>query len=69
MLKTYSFTKGRDKMIEVTLLARLRAEIDASMPYHVIVPSLDQVRLHYLNMVLKDNLRFYLTGVGTFETS
>jgi cholesterol 24-hydroxylase len=50
------------------ILARLRAEVDASMPYNVLIPSLDQVKLPYLNMILKETLRYHSTGFGTFRT-
>lgn len=50
------------------ILAELRAEVDASIPYGVLIPSLDQVKLPYLNMVLKETLRYNSTGFGTFRT-
>ena len=50
------------------ILAKLRAEVDASIPFDVAIPSLDQVDLPYLNMVLKETLRFSSTGFGTFRT-
>jgi len=50
------------------ILAKLRAELDASIPFDVLIPSLSQVRLPYLNMLLKGTLRYSSTGFGTFRT-
>lgn len=50
------------------ILARLRAEIDESMPDHEFIASIDQAKLPYLNMVLKETLRCHSTGFGSFRT-
>ncbi|KAJ5633548.1 hypothetical protein N7528_001390 [Penicillium herquei] len=50
------------------VLAKLRAELDANIPSDVAVPSLDQADLPYLNMILKETLRYSSTGFGTFRT-
>ncbi|KAH8164510.1 hypothetical protein CIB48_g3746 [Xylaria polymorpha] len=51
-----------------TIFAQLRAEIDASIPYDAEVATLEHVNLPYLNMVLKETLRFSSPGFGTFRT-
>ncbi|KAI1189793.1 cytochrome P450 46A1 [Nemania serpens] len=51
-----------------TIFAQLRAEIDASVPYEAEVATLEHVKLPYLNMVLKETLRFSSPGFGTFRT-
>ncbi|KAI0483738.1 cytochrome P450 46A1 [Xylaria cf. heliscus] len=51
-----------------TIFAQLRAEIDASIPYHAEVATLEHIKLPYLNMVLKETLRFSSPGFGTFRT-
>ncbi|KAJ2991947.1 hypothetical protein NUW58_g2334 [Xylaria curta] len=51
-----------------TIFAQLRAEIDASIPYGAEVATLEHVKLPYLNMVLKETLRFSSPGFGTFRT-
>jgi hypothetical protein len=50
------------------VLGRLRSEIDARIPCSIVIPSLDQIQLPYLNMVLKETLRYRSTGFGTFRT-
>ncbi|KAJ8119553.1 hypothetical protein ONZ43_g3518 [Nemania bipapillata] len=50
------------------IFAQLRAEIDASIPYEAEVATLEHVKLPYLNMVLKETLRFSSPGFGTFRT-
>ena len=50
------------------ILTRLRAEVDASMPDHDSVACIDQTKLPYLNMVLKETLRYHSTGFGSFRT-
>ncbi|KAJ5724796.1 cytochrome P450 46A1 [Penicillium malachiteum] len=50
------------------ILAKLRAELDVNIPSDVAVPSLDQADLPYLNMILKETLRYSSTGFGTFRT-
>jgi len=47
--------------------ARLRAELDANVPYHGGIPPLDQAKLPYLNMVIKETLRYSSPGFGTFR--
>ncbi len=49
------------------VFARLRSEIDAKIPIDTTVPTLDQVKLPYLNMVLKETLRYSSPGFGTFR--
>ncbi|KAI0452983.1 cytochrome P450 46A1 [Xylaria acuta] len=51
-----------------TIFSQLRAEIDASIPYDAEVATLEHVKLPYLNMVLKETLRFSSPGFGTFRT-
>ncbi|KAJ5701641.1 cytochrome P450 46A1 [Penicillium malachiteum] len=55
-------------LLRPDILAKLRAELNASIPSDVAVPSLDQADLPYLNMVLKETLRYSSTGFGTFRT-
>lgn len=51
------------------IYTKLRAELDATIPYDAFIPSLDEVKsLSYLNMVLKETLRYHSTGFGTFRT-
>lgn len=50
------------------ILARLRAEIDASIPDNDSIASIDQTKLPYLNMVVKETLRVHSTGFGSFRT-
>ena len=50
------------------ILARLRAEVDVSMPDHDSIASLDQAKLPYLNMILKETLRYHSTGFGSFRS-
>jgi cholesterol 24-hydroxylase len=50
------------------ILAQVQAEVDAAMPNNDTMPSLSQVKLPYLNMVLKETLRYHSTGFGTFRT-
>ena len=50
------------------ILIRLRAEVDASMPEQNSIAGIDQTKLPYLNMVLKETLRYHSTGFGTFRT-
>jgi cytochrome P450 len=50
------------------VLGRLRSEIDARIPCSAVIPSLDQIQLPYLNMVLKETLRYRSTGFGTCRT-
>ncbi|KAI0553204.1 cytochrome P450 46A1 [Xylaria curta] len=50
-----------------TIYSQLRAEIDASIPYDAEVATLEHVKLPYLNMVLKETLRFGSPGFGTFR--
>ncbi|KAI0864078.1 cytochrome P450 46A1 [Xylaria cubensis] len=49
------------------IYSQLRAEIDASIPYDAEVATLEHVKLPYLNMVLKETLRFGSPGFGTFR--
>ncbi|TGJ80719.1 hypothetical protein E0Z10_g8043 [Xylaria hypoxylon] len=49
------------------IFAQLRAEIDASIPFDAEVATLEHVKLPYLNMVLKETLRFSSPGFGTFR--
>ncbi|KAK5626570.1 hypothetical protein RRF57_002285 [Xylaria bambusicola] len=51
-----------------TIFKHLREEIDASIPFEVEVATLEHVKLPYLNMVLKETLRFSSPGFGTFRT-
>lgn len=50
------------------IFTRLRAEVDASIPDRDSIASIDQTKLPYLNMVLKETLRYHSTGFGTFRT-
>ncbi|KAL8659388.1 MAG: hypothetical protein Q9226_000464 [Calogaya cf. arnoldii] len=50
------------------IMTRLRAEVDASMPDPDSIACIDQTKLPYLNMVLKETLRYHSTGFGTFRT-
>ena len=50
-----------------SIYEKLRADIDAHIPYDVDVPTMDQVQLPYLDMVLKETLRFSSPGFGTFR--
>jgi cytochrome P450 len=50
------------------VLGRLRSEIDARIPCSAVIPSLDQIQLPYLNLVLNETLRYHSTGFGTFRT-
>ncbi|KAJ5721212.1 uncharacterized protein N7483_009146 [Penicillium malachiteum] len=50
------------------ILAKLRAELDTNIPSDVTVPPLEQVDLPYLNMILKETLKYSSTGFGTFRT-
>lgn len=49
------------------ILATFQAELDTSIPSNVKIPSLEQVRLPYLDMLLKETLRYSSTGFGTFR--
>ncbi|CZS95158.1 uncharacterized protein RCO7_14356 [Rhynchosporium graminicola] len=49
------------------VLKQLRAEIDANIPYDVKVPSLEQIKLPNLVMVLKETMRLRSSGFGTFR--
>lgn len=49
-------------------MSRLRAEVDASMPDPDSIACIEQTKLPYLNMVLKETLRYHSTGFGTFRT-
>ncbi|OTB01256.1 hypothetical protein M426DRAFT_75321 [Hypoxylon sp. CI-4A] len=49
------------------ILAKVRDEVDASIPLCTDIPTLDQVKLPYLNMVLKETLRYSSPGFGTFR--
>ncbi|KAL9126810.1 MAG: hypothetical protein Q9217_004205, partial [Psora testacea] len=48
-------------------MTRLRAEVDTSMPDHDSIAGIDQTKLPYLNMVLKETLRYHSTGFGSFR--
>ncbi|KAI1161516.1 cytochrome P450 46A1 [Nemania serpens] len=48
-------------------LARLRQELDAYIPSDAELPSVEQIKLPYLNMVLKETLRLHGPGFGTFR--
>lgn len=50
------------------ILSRLRAEVDASICQDASIASPDQAKFPYLNMVLKETLRYHSTGFGTFRT-
>lgn len=50
------------------ILELLREEIDAVTPYDTMIPSLDKAKLPYLNMVIKETLRYSSPGFGTFRT-
>ncbi|KAI1435478.1 cytochrome P450 46A1 [Xylaria sp. CBS 124048] len=47
---------------------QLRAEVDAQIPFDVEVATIEHTKLPYLNMVLKETLRFSSPGFGTFRT-
>ncbi|KAI6088749.1 cytochrome P450 46A1 [Hypoxylon rubiginosum] len=49
------------------VLKKVRAEIDANIPFDTTVPSISQVNLPYLNMVIKETLRYSSPGFGTFR--
>ncbi|KAK3361716.1 cytochrome P450 [Lasiosphaeria ovina] len=49
------------------ILATLHSELDARIPFGVKIPSLEQVKLPYSGMLLKETLRYNSTGFGTFR--
>ncbi|KAE8440312.1 hypothetical protein EG329_009100 [Mollisiaceae sp. DMI_Dod_QoI] len=49
------------------VLTRLRAEVDANIPFDVEIPSLSQIKLPYLIMILKETMRLRFSGFGTFR--
>ncbi|KAI3324061.1 cytochrome P450 46A1 [Xylariaceae sp. AK1471] len=49
------------------IFAKLRAEIDAHVPYDAEISPLEAGRLPYLNMVIKETLRYSSPGFGTFR--
>ncbi|KAJ6007875.1 hypothetical protein N7540_011851 [Penicillium herquei] len=56
------------KLRHPEILAKPRAELEANVRCNVAVLSLEQVNLPYLNMVLKETLRYSSTGFGTLRT-
>lgn len=50
------------------MLARVRAEVDASLPEHGSIAGIEESKLPYLNMVVKETLRLHSTGFGSFRT-
>lgn len=49
------------------VMAKLRAELDSVIPADCITPSIEQVKLPYLNRVIKETLRMHGPGFGTFR--
>lgn len=49
------------------ILSKLRQELDANIPADAGLPSVEQIKLPYLNMVLKETLRMHGPGFGTFR--
>lgn len=49
------------------VLKNLRKELDSVIPADCITPSLEQVKLPYLNCVIKETLRMHGPGFGTFR--
>ncbi|KAB2571925.1 cytochrome P450 46A1 [Lasiodiplodia theobromae] len=49
------------------VLKKLRAELDNVIPADCITPSIEQVKLPYLNRVIKETLRMHGPGFGTFR--
>jgi hypothetical protein len=49
------------------VLKKLRAELDNAIPSDCIMPSIEQVKLAYLNCVIKETLRMHGPGFGTFR--
>ncbi|KAI0977543.1 cytochrome P450 46A1 [Xylaria arbuscula] len=47
--------------------AKLRAEIYDSIPDDTVIPTLGQIQLPYLGMVIKETLRYSSPGFGTFR--
>ncbi|KAI2636845.1 cytochrome P450 46A1 [Xylaria nigripes] len=47
---------------------QLKAEVDAQIPFDVEIATLEHAKLPYLNMCLKETLRFSSPGFGTFRT-
>lgn len=48
-------------------MKKLRRELDAVIPFDCATPGIEQVKLPYLNMVLKETLRMHGPGFGTFR--
>ena len=48
-------------------MEKLRQELDAAIPFDCITPSIEQVKLPYLNMIIKETLRMHGPGFGTFR--
>ncbi|KAL1639396.1 hypothetical protein SLS58_007977 [Diplodia intermedia] len=51
------------------VLEKLRAELDGAIGADCVTPSLAQVKLPYLNAVVKETLRMHGPGFGTFRHS
>lgn len=49
------------------VLKKLRAELDGVIPADCTTPSIEQVKLPYLNRVIKETLRMHGPGFGTFR--
>ena len=49
------------------VLAELRRELDEAIPLDTVIPSIESVKLPYLNAVIKETLRYNGPGFGTFR--
>lgn len=46
---------------------KLRKELDSVIPADCVTPSIEQIKLPYLNRVIKETLRMHGPGFGTFR--